>query len=96
MVRHNLPVVIVINNNGGWTPFPDTTPGRVLGKDQKYEDIAIALGAHGRRVTKSQDVDGAVEEALEIAGKTQKPAVVNVLVEEHASPDGTSSFGAYQ
>ncbi len=96
MVRHNLPIVIVINNNGGWTPFPDTTPGRVLGKGQRYEDIAVALGGHGSRVEKSEDVEPAVKSALELAAKTQKPVVVNVLVEEHASPDSTTSFGGYQ
>lgn len=96
MARHNLPVVIVINNNGGWTPFSDTTPGRVLGKSQRYEDIAVALGGFGRRVDQPQDVQPAVEWALDLAGKTQKPVVVNVLVEEHASPDGSSSFGTYQ
>jgi len=95
MVRHNLPVVIVINNNGGWTPFSDTTPGRVLGKGQRYEDIAVALGGHGMRVDQPQDVQPAVEKALDLARTTLKPVVVNVLVDDHASPDGSKSFGMY-
>jgi len=96
MVRHRLPIVIIINNNGGWTPFPDTTPGRVLGKSQRYEDIAVALGGHGSFVDKSADVEPAVKSALELAARDQKPVVVNVHVDEHASPDSTTSFGTYQ
>ncbi len=96
MARHNLPIVIVINNNGGWTPFPDSTPGRVLGKSQRYEDIAVALGGYGSLVDKPGDVQPAIESALELASKTKKPVVINVLVEEHASPDASKSFGTYQ
>ena len=95
MVRHRLGIVIVINNNGGWTPFSDSTPGRVLGKAQKYEDIAVALGGFGRFVDKPGDVQPAVAWALETARREMKPVVVNVHVEEHASPDGTTSFGGY-
>jgi thiamine pyrophosphate-dependent acetolactate synthase large subunit-like protein len=96
MARHSLPVVIVINNNGGWTPFSDTTPGRVLGKAQQYQDIAVALGGQGKLVTRPEDVDGAVQWGLEAARTSSKPVVVNVHVEEHASPDASTSFGAYQ
>jgi thiamine pyrophosphate-dependent acetolactate synthase large subunit-like protein len=95
MVRHNLPVAIVINNNGGWTPFADTTPGRVLGKSQRYEDIAIALGGNGRRVDQPGDVEPGIAWALEVARTSQKPVVLNVLVEEHASPDGSTRFSSY-
>ena len=73
MARHNLPIVIVINNNGGWTPFPDSTPGRVLGKSQRYEDIAVALGGYGSLVEKPEDVQPAIESALELASKMKKP-----------------------
>jgi acetolactate synthase-1/2/3 large subunit len=95
MARHNLPIVVVIHNNGGWTPFPDSTPGRVLGKDQRYEEIAVALGGHGSRVDRPGDVQPAIESALDLAARTQKPVVVNVLVDDHASPDGSTSFGSY-
>jgi acetolactate synthase-1/2/3 large subunit len=95
MVRHNLPIAIVINNNGGWTPFADTTPGRVLGKSQRYEEIAIALGGNGRRVDQPGDVEPGVAWALETARSSRKPVVLNVLVEEHASPDGTTRFATY-
>lgn len=95
MVRHNLPIVIVVNNNGGWTSFADTTPGRILGKHQRYEDIAVALGGHGSRVEQPGDVEPAIASALELARTTQKPVVVNVLVDDHASPDASMGFASY-
>ena len=53
MVRHNLPVVAVINNNGGWTGGSNETPGRSLGYGQRYHDVVEALGGYGRRQTRS-------------------------------------------
>ena len=90
MVRHNLPIVAVISNNGGWTAGANTTPGRTLGRDQKYEDVVVALGGHGERVTKPEEIRPAIERAI----ASGKPACVNVLVEEHADTQ-TASFGGY-
>ena len=90
MVRHDLPATIVICNNGGWTASTNTTPGRVLGFDQNYQDLAVALGGHGELVTKPDEVGPAIERAM----ASGKPAVVNVHVEEHADPK-SASFGGY-
>ena len=46
-VRHNIPVMVVISCNGGWTADPDQNkPGRNLGYT-RYERMAKELGAHG-------------------------------------------------
>ena len=90
MVRHDLPIVAVISNNGGWTAFNDATPGRVLGHAQRYHEIVEALGGHGELVTRPQDIRPAIERAIE----SGKPACVNVHVEDHADAE-TFSFGGY-
>ena len=46
MVRHNLPVIAVVSNNGGWTGGENTTPGRSLGFDQQYHKVVEALGGY--------------------------------------------------
>ena len=67
-VRHKIPVVCVISNNGGWTadapwtrPLPK--PGRHLGHT-RYDRMAIDLGAHGEHVEKPHDIRPALERAF--------------------------------
>ncbi len=90
MVRHNLPIVAVISNNGGWTSGTNDTPGRTLGFSQNYHDVVVALGGHGELVTKPEDIRPAIERAF----ASGKPACVNVHVEEHADAR-SASFGGY-
>ena len=90
MVRHNLPVVAVINNNGGWTGGSNETPGRSLGFEQRYHDVVEALGGHGALVTEPDDIRPAIERAFE----SGKPACVNVHVGEHIRAS-TVPFGGY-
>jgi acetolactate synthase-1/2/3 large subunit len=93
-VRHNIPVVTVISNNGGWTadapwsrPLPK--PGRNLGYT-RYERLAVDLGAHGEFVEKPHDI----RPALERAYASGKPAVVNVITDGKARAQ-TVRFSAY-
>ena len=90
MVRHGLPIVAVISNNGGWTGGANTTPGRSLGFAQRYHDVVEALGGHGELVTRPGDIRPAIERAF----ASGKPACVNVHVEEHARAT-TVPFGGY-
>ena len=90
MVRHNLPVVAVISNNGGWTGGSNKTPGRTLGHGQRYHDVVEALGGHGELVTDPEGIRPAIERAF----ASGKPSCVNVHVEEHARAT-TVAFGGY-
>ncbi len=93
-VRHKIPVVCVISNNGGWTadaswtrPLPK--PGRNLGHT-RYDRMAMDLGAHGEFVEKPNDIRPALERAF----ASGKPAVVNVIT-DHKARATTVRFSAY-
>jgi thiamine pyrophosphate-dependent acetolactate synthase large subunit-like protein len=89
-VRHNVPILAVISNNGGWTADPDKNkPGRNLGYI-RYDKIAENVGAHGEYVEKPDDI----RPALERAWKSGKPAVVNVITDFKARAT-TVRFSAY-
>ena len=77
-VRHNLPVVTVVGNNGGWTARePDIRkPGRELGFTA-FDKIGAALGAYAEQVEAPDDIRPALERAF-AAGR---PAVINVLTD---------------
>jgi thiamine pyrophosphate-dependent acetolactate synthase large subunit-like protein len=77
-VRHNLPVVTVVSNNGGWTARePEIRkPGRELGFTA-YDKIGAALGAHAEQVEAPDDIRPALERAF-AAGR---PAVINVITD---------------
>ena len=94
-VRHRIPVVVVISNNGGWTAdtpwaLPLPKPGRRLGYT-RYDRVAMELGAHGEYVEKPHEV----RPALERAYASGKPAVVNVITDDKARAQ-TVRFSAYQ
>jgi len=93
-VRHNISVVTVISNNGGWTadapwsrPLPK--PGRNLGFT-RYDRLAMDLGAHGELVEKPHEIRPALERAF----ASGKPAVVNVITDGKARAQ-TVRFSAY-
>jgi acetolactate synthase-1/2/3 large subunit len=84
MVRHGLPVVAVVGNNGiwglekhpmefvyGYSVAADLRPGT------RYDQVVEALGGHGELVEKPADLKPALERAF-AAGK---PACVNVLTD---------------
>jgi thiamine pyrophosphate-dependent acetolactate synthase large subunit-like protein len=89
-VRHRIPVLVVISNNGGWTADPQgSKPGRNLGFT-RYDKVAADLGAHGEYVEKPHEI----RPALERAGASGKPAVVNVVTDFKARAQ-TIRFSAY-
>jgi acetolactate synthase I/II/III large subunit len=85
LVRHNLPVVMVMGNNGiwalekypmqqlydGWDAAADLQPGL------RYDDIVTALGGAGETVDKPADLEPALRRAFD-AGV---PYLVNVLTD---------------
>jgi acetolactate synthase-1/2/3 large subunit len=87
-VRHGVPLLIVVANNGAWqieVHDQQATHGRVVGTRLRFADhaaLARALGMHGERVERAADLPAALDRAL-----AHRPALVDVVV----SPDAVSS-----
>jgi acetolactate synthase-1/2/3 large subunit len=78
--RHNIPVIVVISLNGGWTADPKREkPGRDLGYT-RFDLFAQSLGCHGEHVEKPEDIRPALERAKQ-AIRNGKPALVNVVTD---------------
>ena len=78
--RHNIPVIVVISLNGGWTADPRREkPGRDLGYT-RFDLFAQSLGCHGEQVEKPEDIRPALERAKS-AILNGKPALVNVVTD---------------
>jgi thiamine pyrophosphate-dependent acetolactate synthase large subunit-like protein len=93
-VRHNLPILIVISLNGGWTGDPQgNKPGRNLGYT-RYDKMFEAIGCHAEYVEKPGDIRAALERAQKAVdgGKT---AIVNVVT-DHRVVAGGASFTNYR
>ena len=92
-VRHNIPVLVVISLNGGWTGDPDQVKaGRNLGYMQ-YEKIAEALGAYGEYVDRVEDIIPALERAQAQVDQG-RIALVNVKTDFRARAQ-TMKFASY-
>src|SRR3954464_12477179 len=96
MVRHNLPVVMIVGNNGmwglekhpmqmiyGWDVACDLQPGC------RYDDVVRALGGAGELVTDP----GEIGPALDRAFAADVPYLVNVLTEPADIYPRTSNLG---
>jgi len=96
MVRHNLPVVMVVGNNGmwglekhpmqaiyGWDMACDLQPGL------HYENVVKALGGAGETVTNPADIGPAMDRAF----ASGVPYMVNVLTDPSDIYPRTSNLG---
>ena len=74
-VRHNLPIVIVVSNNEGWTARVEgiRKPGRELGFT-RFDLIAESMGGYGELVEKPEDIKPAIERAI----NSNLPSIINV------------------
>ena len=88
-VRHNSQTVFVVANNAGWQvevyDQETTHNGRIVGtrlRSSDYAAMARALGMHGERVEKPEDLAGAMERAF-----ANKPALIDVVI----TPDAVSA-----
>jgi acetolactate synthase-1/2/3 large subunit len=90
MVRHKIPALIVISNNGGWAGIGGMDAGRDLGYS-RYDKMAEVFGGYGEFVEKPEDI----RPALDRAAASGKPAVVNVVTDPHAR-SSTVSFANYR
>jgi acetolactate synthase-1/2/3 large subunit len=89
-VQYGLPIVVLLVNNGMYATIrmhqERVYPRRVVGTDLVNPDfpaLAAAYGAHGERVERTEDFEGAFERAL----ASGKPAVLELPVDpERISP----------
>ncbi|HEX7328119.1 MAG TPA: thiamine pyrophosphate-binding protein [Casimicrobiaceae bacterium] len=87
-VRHRVPLLIVVANNGAWQIEVDDQArrfGRVTGTRLQFADhaaMARAFGMHAERVTRTDDLGAAIDRAL-----ANRPALLDVVV----SPAAASS-----
>ncbi|HEX5908983.1 MAG TPA: acetolactate synthase [Thermoleophilaceae bacterium] len=84
LVRHNIPVVAVMGNNGIWAlekhPMEFLYGYSVaadLQPECRYDQVVEALGGHGELVREPGELRGALERAF----SSGKPALVNVLTD---------------
>ncbi len=84
MVRHNLPVKILLGNNSIWGidwQIQKGIYGRPvwtdLAPDTRYDLVAQGLGAYGERVETAEQLKPAIERAFEYDG----PALLNIAVD---------------
>ena len=90
-VRHNLPFVAVVGNDGVWNAEyqiqrrdygPERAHGCDLGQATRYDLVVAALGGHGEFVTRFEELHPALERAF----ASGRPACVNVLLDGQAAP----------
>ena len=95
-VRHNAKAVFIVSNNAAWNieRYDQETnyAGRVVGTTLRHSDYAAmarALGAHGERVTRAEELAPALRRALDNA-----PALVDVVTSQSAvSSDARKGLG---
>jgi len=88
--RYNLPVCVVVFNNGGIYRGTDKNPTgsadvapTVFVKDARYDKMMEAFGGVGVYATSPDELAQAVEEAL----KSGKPTLVNAVIDENAGTE---------
>jgi acetolactate synthase-1/2/3 large subunit len=87
-IRHDLPIVCVIGNDGCWGMIKNNMSkfygqGKIVGCDlpmKNYEKIVSAMGGYGEWVENPKDVAPAMERAF----ASGKPACINVMVDPTA------------
>jgi len=87
MVRHRIPVVCVVGNNGIWAlekhPMQNMLGASVaadLGQKTRYDKVVEALGGYGELVERPQDIRPALDRAFQ----SGLPACINVICDPGA------------
>jgi acetolactate synthase-1/2/3 large subunit len=93
MVAEDLPVIVVVANNGmlGTIRMHQERrfPRRVIATDlvnPRFDELARAYGAHGERVERAEDVLGAVQRARD----SRRPALIELICDPDALTPSTS------
>ncbi|OHD68907.1 MAG: thiamine pyrophosphate-binding protein [Spirochaetes bacterium RBG_16_49_21] len=96
MVRHNIPIVCVVNNDCAWGMIKHSQE-LSIGKERlvcaelgvrHYEKMVEGLGGHGEFVTKDEEIIPAMKRAFE----SGKPACVNVMTDPNVTSPMTPLF----
>jgi thiamine pyrophosphate-dependent acetolactate synthase large subunit-like protein len=92
-VRHNIPILVVISLNGGWTADPaGNKPGRNLGYT-RFDKMAETLGCYGDYVEEPAKIRPALDRAQREVDRGNV-ALVNVKT-DHRARAGTLTFAQY-
>ena len=97
MVRHGLPIVMVVINNAVWAQSVRGqhrdygAGGEVISHlaDTNYDEVAVGFGAYGERVSRLADVEGAVRRAFQ----SGLPALINLAVAYGPEPKTAAGMG---
>ena len=100
-IRHNIPIVVVVSNNGGFTSRQtgymtagDREGRQNVGRDlghQRYDKMVEALGGYGEYVENPDDIKPAIERAF----ASGKPALINVCTDPDAQASTDMGFSGY-
>lgn len=96
MVRHNIPVVVVVNNDCAWGMIKHSQELSIGGDrlqcaelgSRRYDLMVEGLGGHGEFVTKDEEIVPALRRAL----ASGKPACVNVMTDPTVTSPATPLF----
>ncbi|MEQ1614060.1 MAG: thiamine pyrophosphate-binding protein [Hyphomicrobiaceae bacterium] len=95
-VQHNLPIVVIVSNNGMYGTIrmhqEREHPNRISGTELKNPDFAAlarACGGFGARVDKTEQFAAAFEEAL----GSGKPALIELTIDPEALSPATTLSG---
>jgi acetolactate synthase-1/2/3 large subunit len=89
-LRHGLPVIAVVGNDARWNAehqlqLQHYGAERTVGCEllpTRYDQVAVALGAHGEHVEYPADLDAALERAM----ASKRAAVINVAIDGVPAP----------
>jgi acetolactate synthase-1/2/3 large subunit len=94
LVRHNLPVVMIVGNNSAWGL--EKGPMRAiygydvaadLRPETRYDEVVKALGGAGELVTKPSEITGALSRAFDAS----TPYLINVITDVNAEYPRTTT-----
>jgi acetolactate synthase-1/2/3 large subunit len=96
MVRHNIPVICVVNNDCAWGMIKHSQE-MSIGSDRctcselglrHYEKMVEGLGGYGELVEKDDDIIPAIQRAV----ASGKPACINVITDPTVTSPATAMF----
>ncbi len=97
LVRHGLPVIAVVGNDGGWTQIAREQV-KLLGDDvgtvlrrTAYHEVVRGFGAEGILVREESELESALERARAVA-RAGRPVLVNVWLDRTGFREGSISM----